>query len=78
MRVIVSYGRILSGIIGILIAITFLANVMDIGNPKNKKSLGQGLFGAIIWGYCGKKFFDFIGVTKPISLSTLLSGQRLP
>jgi len=49
-----------------------------IGNPKNKKSLVQEILSVVMWGYIGKKFFDFIGVTKPISLPSIFPGTRSP
>jgi len=77
-RLMMAYARGLCGIIGTILALTFIGKLMDIGNPKNKKSLVQEILSAVMWGYIGKTFFDFIGVTKPISLGSLFPGTRRP
>jgi hypothetical protein len=65
-------------IIGTILALTFVAKLMDIGNPKNKKGIVQEILGVVMWGYIGKSFFDFIGVTKPIDLAGIVSKVRRP
>ena len=77
-RAMIAYSRGLCGIIGTILVITFIFKVSDIGNPKNKKTLGQEILSAVFWGMLGKMFFDFIGVTKPIPLARLFSKSRLP
>ena len=77
-RLMMAYARGLCGIIGTILALTFIAKLMDIGNPKNKKSLVQEILSVVMWGYIGKTFFDFIGVTKPIALGSLFPGARRP
>jgi hypothetical protein len=77
-RVMFAYARGLCGIIGTILALTFVAKLMDIGNPKNKKGVVQEILGVVIWGYIGKSFFDFIGVTKPIDLAGMVSRVRKP
>jgi hypothetical protein len=76
-RIMMAYSRGLCGIIGTILVLTFIGKLMEIGDPKNKKTLLQEILGAVIWGYIGKKFFDFIGVTKPIELGSLF-GTRKP
>ena len=77
-RIMMAYSRGLCGIFGTILALTFVAKLMDIGNPRNKKTLVQEIFSAVLWGYIGKKFFDFIGVTKPIPLGSLFPRTRGP
>lgn len=77
-NVMFAYARGLCGIIGTILALTFVAKLMDIGNPKNKKGVVQEILGVVLWGYIGKSFFDFIGVTKPIDLRGLVSKVRRP
>jgi len=77
-RIMLAYSRGLCGIIGTILAITFVAKLMDVGNPKNKKSMVQEILSVVMWGYIGKKFFDFIGVTKPINLSSIVPGTGSP
>jgi hypothetical protein len=77
-RIMLAYSRGLCGIIGTALVITFIAKLMDVGNPKNKKSLVQEILSVVFWGYVGKTFFDFIGVTKPINLGSLVPGTRRP
>ena len=76
-RIMIAYSRGLCGIIGTILVLTFIGKLMEIGDPKNKKSLLQEILVAVIWGYVGKKFFDFIGVTKPLDLGGLF-GTRKP
>lgn len=77
-RAMMAYSRGLCGIIGTVLMLTFVGKLMEIGDPKNKKSLAQEILGAVIWGYIGKKFFDFIGVTRPLSLSGVVPGKGNP
>jgi len=77
-RIMMAYSRGLCGIIGAILVITFVAKLMDVGNPKNKKSLVQEILSVVLWGYIGKTFFDFIGVTKPINLSSIIPRTRRP
>jgi hypothetical protein len=77
-RILLAYSRGLCGMIGTILVITFLAKLMDVGNPKNKKSLVQEILSVVMWGYIGKTFFDFIGVTKPINLSSIIPRTRIP
>lgn len=77
-RIMMAYARGLCGIIGTILALTFVAKLMDVGDPKNKKTLMQEILSGVIWGYIGKTFFDFIGVTKPIALGSLFPRTRGP
>lgn len=77
-RIMMTYARGLCGIIGTILVLTFIGKLMAIGDPKNKKTLMQEILSAVLWGYIGKKFFDFIGVTKPIRLGSLVSGTGRP
>jgi len=77
-RFMTSYSRVLSGIIGTFLMVTFIGKLMDIGNPRNKRNIAQEIFSTIMWGYMGKSFFDFIGVTKPINIGSPVPGWRRP
>jgi len=77
-RIMMAYSRGMCGIIGTILALTFVAKLFDIGKPKNKKNVWQEVLSVVIWGYIGKKFFDFIGVTKPLALGSLFPGTRRP
>ena len=76
--IVMAYARGLCGICGTILALTFVAKLMDVGDPKNKKTLVQEILSVVIWGYIGKKFFDFIGVTKPINFGSPVPGTRWP
>ena len=77
-RIMLGYSRGLCGIIGMFLVLTFVGKLMDVGNPRNRKSLAQEILGVILWGYIGKKFFDFVGVTKPLGSSPLARGSWSP
>lgn len=77
-RILMAYARCLCGILGTFLALTFIGKVMEIGDPKNKKTLAQEILGAVVWGYFGKKFFDFIGVTNPINIGNFFTNTRKP
>jgi hypothetical protein len=77
-RFMISYARVLSGIIGTILAVTVVGKLMDIGNPKSDKTVMQGIMGTVLWGMLGKWFFDYIGVTKPIDMSGLFRRKGTP